>query len=884
MSAHGQRERETERERENCGAFLLARQVCGTPTVSEAHVLLYFTLLCFAVLYFASLYSSLLFLIVLTTQSLESIGIHPRCKSRALRAHPAIIMIRGLQAYLHDRGLTQSAPLSALKDTRLGIDLSFYLKQLLSSPSTSEPLVAALGGAPIALISHIENDLRALERARVKPVFVLNGIQPNKRVRPFSYEDPRVKQRHRAWEAYENGQVDVTHSLLSASNSVHHPDLYRAILRALRHRNVEFLVAPYLASGQLVSLERHSKSYVHAIYGATEILLFDRVERVITSLNLSESTFQFVSKHAILNELRCNEEQFLDIGLLAGSDLCATFPALQDSSLGAPPQHPGAPPNLRQINELVKQYKGGYPLVAAFEGHPTVSKINYVDQFCRARTIVKFCLVLSAEEGRVLPLPLATPPPPISIGNAPHAAANGAGVGAAAGGTSILTAADVPVDIHEVFSHRLPDEVFLHLSRGLVGAQVLSCLTSGHVIEAPPLDNGETEDYRRYVRETLTETPQSPRCVAVALAAAVLNGFWSSRKITGIYYFAPSVDHVIPHDSAATLQLINRVNQWNVSNRFIEEELRRQNSSTIDIALCLGATTSEQLASRTKTPRVKMPDGSTWALEKKDEIVANTIWRMLELRGFLNHAHLHTPYARALYLGLKNSKLNDKLQEALFVALELLRGGALHANYFGGKSYSGGPSYGDEVDKRHMLLVMRAVSVLQMGFKPLAWTAPLSRELLVFNGFVKSTTRAMRNLVEMISMSLLLRGDARRKRDDYIDISLSLPFQADVNTGMGILVKCYLDGLLTYRGRPISADQVNDADVIDAKSSVLLALDDTFANVKHIKHELARSFRFWHSLLLAVNTLAAENAISPHIVHQFNAANHWLSPLAQLPP
>lgn len=67
MSAHGQRERETERERENCGAFLLARQVCGTPTVSEAHVLLYFTLLCFAVLYFASLYSSLLFLIVLTT-------------------------------------------------------------------------------------------------------------------------------------------------------------------------------------------------------------------------------------------------------------------------------------------------------------------------------------------------------------------------------------------------------------------------------------------------------------------------------------------------------------------------------------------------------------------------------------------------------------------------------------------------------------------------------------------------------------------------------------------------------------------------------------------------------------------------------------------------
>lgn len=803
-------------------------------------------------------------------------------------------MIRGLQAYLHDRGLTQTCPLSALKDTRLGIDVSFYLKQLLSSPSTSEPLVAALGGAPIALISHIENDLRALEKARIKPVFVLNGIPPNKRARPFSYEDPKVKQRHRAWEAYENGDVDATHSLLSASNSIHHPDLYRLILRAFRHRNVEFLIAPYLASGQLVSLERHSKAYVHSVYGASEILLFDRVDRLITSLNLAESTFQFVSKQAILNELRCNEEQFLDVGLLAGSDLCATFPALQDSSLGAPPPHAGAPPNLRQINELVKQYKGGYSLVAAFEAHPTVQKINYLDQFCKARTTIKFCLVLSAEEGRVLPLPLATPAPPqlpASVASAPaHVAPAGAGpaaggapVGAANGGAHIVTAADVPVDLHEVFSHRLPDEVFVHLSRGLVGAQVLASLTSGHVVEAPPLDNGETEDYRRYVRETLTETPQSPRCVALALAASVLNGFWSSRKLSAVYYFAPSADHGVPHDSAQTLQLINRVNQWNVSNRFIEEELRRQNSSTIDIALCLGATTSDQLASRTKTPRVKMPDGALSALEKKDEIVANAIWRMLELRGFLNHAHLHTPYARALYLALKQTRLNDKLQEPLYLALELLRGGVLHANYFGGRSYSGGPSFGSEAEKRHMLLVMRTVSLLPMTFRPAQWTAPLSRELLVFNSFVKATARSMRGLVEMISMALLLRGDARRGRDDYLDIALSLPFQTDVNTGMGIVVKCFLDGLLAFHDGPVAAENQDDADVVEAKQSVLGMLDETFANVKQVSAELARAFRFWAAVMVAVDTLDAENAISKEVVAQFRDAERWLKPMAKMP-
>lgn len=153
--------------------------------------------------------------------------------------------------FLHSHKLVHTLPLSALKETRLGINLNLYLETLLSSPSTSEPLVTALGGSPLALISHIENDLRALERARVKPVFVLGGLQPSRRNRPFSFDDPRVEERKTAWESYEKGDVDGTHLHLSRSNSTQVGDLIRAVLRAFRHRNVEFLVAPYLAEGQV---------------------------------------------------------------------------------------------------------------------------------------------------------------------------------------------------------------------------------------------------------------------------------------------------------------------------------------------------------------------------------------------------------------------------------------------------------------------------------------------------------------------------------------------------------------------------------------------------------------------------------------------------------
>ena len=63
-------------------------------------------------------------------------------------------------------------------------------------------------------------------------------------------------------------------------------------------------------------------------------------------------------------------------------------------------------------------------------------------------------------------------------------------------------------------------------------------------------------------------------------------------------------------------------------------------SATIDFALCLGATTSEKLATRTKIRKDKAGHGSDHAtLEKKDEIVANVIWRFMELRGSVFATH-----------------------------------------------------------------------------------------------------------------------------------------------------------------------------------------------------------------------------------------------------
>src|SRR5882762_9803674 len=124
------------------------------------------------------------------------------------------------------------------------------------------------------------------------------------------------------------------------------------------------------------------------------------------------------------------------------------------------------------------------------------------------------------------------------------------------------------------------------------------------------------------------------------------------------------------------------------------------------------------------------------------------------------------------------------------------------------------------------------------------WSAPLSRELLVFNSFVRSLTRALRTLLEVVSLNMLLRSDARRARDDLLDITLSLPFQTEVNTGFGVLAKVYLDAL-THINNGTRVRDANAEGVKEAKDMALEICEETFPGVKFPKYEVERGFRFW---------------------------------------
>lgn len=317
------------------------------------------------------------------------------------------------------------------------------------------------------------------------------------------------------------------------------------------------LISAGFDASKLIYLQRHQKAYVHAIHGPTDTLLYPGVDKLITSVNLTgaEPTFTFTSKKAILADLGVSEDHFLDIGILVGFDYAQPFP---------PTVHEQA---LKATVDMVKFYKSGHAVVSVHAEHHAVKSIQYPDTYARTRSMIKYSLILSVE-GTVQPLPLALPSP-----NPPH------------GGNHHShhpTAADIPADLQDIFTHRLPDEIYFYLSRGLMSPQPLVWLASGQIIEHPPLDNGETNEYRRFIKEVITEGQTGPRATTLALISSVAHNFWANRKVSGAFWFehsAPPANKFVVHTSQQTAQLAERVLGWHVPYAIVEEELRGQNVS-----------------------------------------------------------------------------------------------------------------------------------------------------------------------------------------------------------------------------------------------------------------------------------------------------------------
>ncbi|KAK6533577.1 hypothetical protein TWF694_002514 [Orbilia ellipsospora] len=710
--------------------------------------------------------------------------------------------IRNFDAWSTNR--LQTLPLSVLKDTVVGIDAGNYLKKLIDGPGTKEPLVPALGGFPFSLRSKIEDDLSQWHQAGIKPLFVFSGIQFLRTEKSSTVSELAAKNRIGAWSLYDNGHATQAVEAFGESGVLHPQEVYRFLREILVENDVEFQVAPYSAWAQLVYMERHPKQFIDAIFGPAEVFFYD-VEKVITGFNFPRASFSCLNKKAIMQDLGgLNHEQFIDACILSGFDFCSTLPLLekQNSNL------------FKTCLDFLKTCKSATGIVSQYIESPAIRDSGYLDKYRRARLAIKHQPILT-DEGRIEPMNLE----------------------------------EAPGDMHEFMGNRLPEEVYFYLSRGVISAPVLDMLVSGELHELPPLDSGENDTYKVFL-----ESLQTLRAQCLSLLAQPLQHWWNNRKISVVYWYDKANPKQLSFKDINPT-LYETTNTWNTKENIFEPALTAYGGKSL-LGFAINSLNDKDFAGKTTAP--KTPEH---LLKTTNEVVINTFWRTLQIRGFVGADHQLTPWGKVLATALSTLDPEDELEEACYLGVELLKAKLLRADPNTLSQYSG-----RDTDKRYCSLISRVASLGKLRHNSIGYTGPLSRTLLTYNSIIRLMAKNLENLMQMVLTSLLMNGDADRDdRNDWHTLGLAIPFAEDINSGLGIAVKTYLDEL------------TNTEDPTSYETRVRIQKEELipqmFVQSVDVMADVNKAFRLWDAIMVGINS-APDNLIID--TAKFTDADKWL--------
>jgi hypothetical protein len=98
-------------------------------------------------------------------------------------------------------------PFSEMENARIGVEATAYLQHMIEEPPAHEPLLAALGGEPIALKQHIEKELDNWKTNGMTPIFVFEG-QSTVGKDEVALANAKVAfgKTQQAWDLYSDGE------------------------------------------------------------------------------------------------------------------------------------------------------------------------------------------------------------------------------------------------------------------------------------------------------------------------------------------------------------------------------------------------------------------------------------------------------------------------------------------------------------------------------------------------------------------------------------------------------------------------------------------------------------------------------------------------------
>lgn len=456
------------------------------------------------------------------------------------------------------------------------------------------------------------------------------------------------------------------------------------------------------------------------IMGSQELLLYPIKDSIIRSFDWDANTVTAISKKHITRVLNVSEQLFKDALLMTGNSFLPPFPALLEPTLikVQPFTVSDAVNMLRTSDKSVT-----IACTSSFNDIVQLKDPGWLDKYRKACMAINHFIYI-AENGEV------------QVNDFEH-----------------LTG-----DNHEYLGLQLPSELFHYLNTGLIGPRILGWITHGQLTVLPTLDGVASEEYRKLVSSQLVPIRES----TLGLLIPRLHRGIQHKSITMKVWYDPGYSYTVNHRNLQPTFV--RVAGWDVKENLIKEHFPD---------FVAGSIASEVLALKNSDfAKATITKEKIKGLESGDIIVSLTIWRLLQLRGYVNDAHTLTDWGNALATSMtaleptvkKNPEV-PHLYEAVLVAFELLQFGLLNARNKHDE-LRGLPLNGTEEDQASLLLISRCSTLLKLRHEANGYTGPLSKNLLSFRSLVSEVRSAEGDLTEALIASMFMYAQAKRDRDD----------------------------------------------------------------------------------------------------------------------
>lgn len=286
---------------------------------------------------------------------------------------------------------------------------------------------------------------------------------------------------------------------------------------------------------QLAYLER--TGFCQAVSSSSDILLFE-CDKFITSWDLEDKQFRWTKRAKCISDLErfansgtVTENIFVDACLLSGSPFLPTLP-----SLSAPNRTDLLKPHSAIKVIMSTNGRSGHSAVINNHDDPRVKQMEYVERYQKARSAIRNHPIYTIE-GRIEPLDTNS----------------------------------MPNDAVNYLQSRLPDEVYHYLSAGLVNARILQWRTACHIFDVPPMDGGDSPEYRSLVSSKLTPL----RTTAINLLSSSLHNWYRHKNLEQRCWFsepsaAPQEIRVV-----GTQENIAVVDVWNVKEAIFRDAVSK---------------------------------------------------------------------------------------------------------------------------------------------------------------------------------------------------------------------------------------------------------------------------------------------------------------------